>query len=159
MNKREISLCAIRTEKAIEIINKQIPMDKEVIKRVKQSLVKKGVELLQSEELDIWLVSKGAEAVTFSSGTLIIMHTNVSASGFFEELIHYGQVINGKTKDGDNENILLMEIDAKERLIKCRKPYKITDYEMGILTESLDWYKIKLNEARGERGENVSNHC
>ena len=138
----------MKSEKVTEIINNQVPMNKTVIKRVKQSLLKKGVIIEQSEELDKWLVSKGAEAITFSSGTIIIMHTKVSASGFFEELIHYGQICKGLTIDGDKENNILMEIAAKERLIKNRRAYKITDYEIDLLTDSISWYKIQLDEIR-----------
>ena len=131
------------SEKAAQIVNKQTPMDVATIERVKKALANKGVALEQSPELDKWLLSKNAEAITFSDST-IVMHTKVSASGFFEELIHYGQLKNKRAVFGDFENNLLLEIEAKERLLRYRKAYKITDYEVEVLTEVLDRYKIQL---------------
>ena len=69
---------------------------------------------------------------------------NVSASGFYEELIHYGQLKSGRAVEGNAENQLLMEIEAQERLIKYQKAYKITDYEVEILKDNLNDYNIKL---------------
>ena len=101
----------------------------------------------QSESMDKYLVSQGNEAATFSDGT-IVLHTSISASGFFEELIHYGQIKNGRAIIGDDENNLLLEIEAKERLIKYQKAYKITDYEIEVLTEALGEYTIKLKNLK-----------
>ena len=115
--------------------------------RVKTALEKKGISLHQSDEADKWLISKGAEAVTFSDCTMV-MHTNVSASGFFEELIHYGQIRSGRTVVGDIENNILMEIEAKERLLKYRISYGITDFETEVLTAGLEYYKIELEKMR-----------
>ena len=134
-------------DKAAEIIGKQKPIDTVIVDRVRKSLARKGATLHQSAESDEWLISKGAEAVTFSDGT-IIMHTAVSASGFFEELIHYGQIRSGRAVAGDIENNILMEIDAKERLIKHRITYGITDFEVNVLTEGLDFYKMELENIR-----------
>ena len=140
----------MKSEKAIEIIHKQEPMDRKVINRVKKALASKGVDLLQSEEYDNWLIKQRAEAITYLSGTIILMHTKVSASGFFEELIHYGQIKSGRVQEGKRENHLLMEIEAKERVIKHRKSYQVTDYEIENLTEILDCYKIELEKLREE---------
>jgi hypothetical protein len=85
----------------------------------------------------------GAEGMIFPDG-IIILHSKASASGFYEELIHYGQIKSGRAIEGNRENNLLMEIEAKERLLRHRKAYQITDYEVELLTESLDWYKIQL---------------
>jgi len=41
-----------------------------------------------------------------------------------------------------------MEIEAKERLIKYQKAYKITDYEIGILKEVLNEYITELENLR-----------
>jgi SPP1 gp7 family putative phage head morphogenesis protein len=145
LNTRGKNLMSFNSEKAREIINKQKQMDPDVIQRVKKALNKKGAHIEQSAELDEWLIKKGVEAVTFSDGKTIIMHTRVSASGFFEELIHYGQINSGRAIYGDKNNNLLLEIEAKERLIKNQKAYKITDYEIGILKNTLDEYKKELD--------------
>ena len=141
----------LNSEKAAEIINNQNLMDKAVIELVKNRLAEKGIALEQSEEWDDYLIFTGKEAVVFSD-TLIAMHTKVSASGFFEELIHFGQVKSGRTIQGDNLNGLLMEIEAQERLIKYKKAYKITDYELEILQKNLENYR-KILKNLLERGD------
>ena len=88
-------------------------------------MLKKGVILDQSIELDEYLIKNSKEALTFSDGT-IIMHSNVSASGFFEELIHYGQIKNGRSILNDKKNNLILEIEAKERLIKNKRNCSVT---------------------------------
>ena len=135
------------SERAAEIINKQNPMDTAVINRVKNNLAKKGIVLDQSNDIDIYLISQGKEAATYSDGT-IIAHTKVSASGFYEELIHYGQIKSGRTIINSAENNILMEIEAKQRLIKYQKAYKITDYEIDVLKETLNDYIIELENLK-----------
>ena len=137
----------LNSEKAQAIIEKQKPMNKSVVNRVKEAFAKKGVIVDQSEELDKYLISQGKEAITFSNET-IIMHTKVSASGFYEELIHYGQIKSGQTVEGDKENQLIMEIEAQKRLIKYQKSYKITDYEVEILQNNLNDYNKKLKNLK-----------
>jgi len=48
----------LSSEKAAEIINKQQPMDKNIVERVKNTLYNKGVILEQSDEFDKWLITK-----------------------------------------------------------------------------------------------------
>jgi len=131
------------SEKAREIISKQKPIEKKIVDRVKAALVKKGTILEQSPEWDEHLIRNYAEAVTYSDGT-IIMHTKVSASGFFEELIHYGQVKSGRAIFGDHQNNLEMEIEAKEKLLRNQRAYGVTDFEVELLTNTLQKYRIEL---------------
>ena len=138
----------LHSEKAKELIGKQPPMDKTVVRRVKEALLRKGVVLDQSDEIDRYLIEYGFEAVTYSEGT-IIMHTDVSASGFYEELIHLGQIKSGKTIQENKENNLLMEIEAQERLIKHQKAYGITDFEIEVLKNNCDMYRNELIKLRG----------
>ena len=130
------------SEKAAEIMNNQQPIDIIIVERVKENLAKKGVVLAQSSDLDRMLISRGQEAVTYSDGTMV-MHTKVSASGFYEELLHYGQIKNGRAIYGNRQNELILEIEAKEKLIKNQKAYKITDYEVEILKNVLNEYKTE----------------
>jgi len=141
--KQGVGNTMLSSEKAFKIINKQKPIAQDIINRVKDNLTKKGVLLDQSEELDRYLISTGKEAVTFPDGS-IIMHTKVSASGFYEELIHYGQIKSGHAVYNDPENNMLMEIEAKRKLIKYQKAYKITDYEIGIIKNVLNDCIIEL---------------
>jgi len=138
-------IMVFNSEKARKIIEAQTPMDTETIDRVKEALSRKGTTLAQSDEIDEYLIRNGKEASTFTDGT-IIMHTRVSASGFYEELIHYGQLKNAKVIHGSEQSRLLMEIEAQERLIKHQKAYKITDYEIELLRENLKIYQIELKE-------------
>jgi len=137
----------LHSEKSREIIEKQVPIDKAIVERVKKALARKGVVLEQSSEWDRHLIMTGREAITYSDGT-IVMHNRVSASGFFEELIHYGQVRSGRAVYGDEENMLLMEIEAQKRLLAFRGAYKITPFEVEILTNNLNWYTIQLENLR-----------
>jgi len=116
------------------------------LNRVKNALLNKDVIIEQSSEIDRWLISKGVEAVTFSDGKTIALHTRVSASGLFEELIHYGQIKNRNVENCDDINVLILEIEAKEKLIKFKNAYKITEYEIINLTETLELYKIELSK-------------
>jgi len=46
--------------------------------------------------------------------------------------------------------MLLLEIDAQERLYKHQKAYKITDYEIEVIKNSLKMYEAKLEKIREE---------
>ena len=130
------------SQKSLEILTKQKPMeDLETIARVKANLEKKGIYIVQGEEGDRYLESQGFEAVVLYQGgdeLTIVMHTNISASGFYEELCHIGQLQSGRAIPYDKENEIVMEIEAKERLIKNKDAYKITDYEVELLTGHLN---------------------
>ena len=134
----------LNSEKAQAVILKQIPLDKTVVERVKQALERKGVTLSQSEDIDKNLISRGREATVYDPGDLILMHTRVSVSGFFEELIHYGQILNGHYNRNSPTDIIKMEIEAQEKLIKHRDAYRIPDEEIALLTENLAHYKMTL---------------
>jgi len=136
----------LNSEKAEAIIVKQTPMDRATVERVKKALAKKGVVLAQSEEIDRNLISRGIEAAVLDPGGIILMHTKVSASGFFEELIHYGQIQSRRFDMELSTEIIRMEIEAQERLIKHQKIYHITDDEITVLTENLEHYKMELEE-------------
>jgi len=134
------------SKKVREVIEKQTPMNSNVIQKVKESLAKKGWSLEQTEEGDSLLENSGKEGMTFPSG-IIILHTKASASGFYEELIHYGQIKANKGTYEPIENTLL-EIEAKEKLLKHSTAYNITDYEKELLTDSLEYYRIALETLR-----------
>ena len=38
----------------------------------------------------------------------------------------------------------MLEIEAKEKLIKYQKAYKITDYEIEVISDVLETYKTAL---------------
>ena len=53
------------------------------------------------------------------------------------------------------ESKLLMEIDAKQRLIKYRRAYGLTDFEVEVTAESLNDYAMQLDDLRKAGGVNV----
>jgi len=134
----------LNSEKAAEIINNQPPISQNIVNRVKNRLAEKGADLMQSEELDNYLMLRGVEAVTLAPGNVIIMHTKVSASGFYEELIHYGQFKRGDVNINSKMDVIKKEIEAQKKLIKYQRAYKITDYEIKVLTNNLEKYIIDL---------------
>ena len=136
----------LSSEKAKKIINKQQPISRDIVNRVKNKLAERGVVLEQSEEIDKNLVKRSREAVVYEPGDIILMHTRVSASGFYEELIHYGQLKRRGFNTSSPVDVIKMEIEAQEKLIKYRRAYKITDEEIEILTKNLNWYLTKLSE-------------
>ena len=154
MNIKEVENAMFNSEKADKIINSQQPINIAIINRVKKNLSKKGISIDQSVEWDEYLIFTGKEAVVLSE-TLIVLHTHVSASGLFEELIHLGQMKSGRVIENNNENNILMEIEAKRRLIKYQKVYKITDYEIENIIESLHEYITMLNNLKKRGVENV----
>ena len=101
----------------------------------------------QNDEIDTYLERTGREATILSSGD-IMMHSKVSASGLFEELIHWGQIKKYGTNISKVQNCLC-EIEAKEKLLQNAKAYGITDYEIRIIKESLLFYKKQLEILKG----------
>ncbi|MDR3305983.1 MAG: hypothetical protein LBS85_08200 [Clostridiales Family XIII bacterium] len=142
-----------------DILLKQKPMNVEIITRVKKNLRRKGVVLEQSQELDIWLESIGCEGITMPGDPevdalpTIVMHTGISASGFFEELIHLGQIqnygIKGTTAMSNVER-LGYEIQAKEKVLAHINAYGVTRYEKKILIRLLNRDRINLEKAIAE---------
>jgi hypothetical protein len=49
---------------------------------------------------------------------------------------------------GNKENMILMEIEAQEKLLRNQKAYRITQFEAEILTNNLNWYKIQLDDLK-----------
>lgn len=76
------------------------------------------------------------------------MHTKISASGLFEELIHFAQIKKYGPDISEIQNCLC-EIEAKEKLLRNVKCYGITDYEVKIIKQSIEFYKEKLEKLKG----------
>jgi len=152
----------LQSSKSEEIINRQTPVDPKTLERIKKALKAAGVSLEQTEENDMYLNSRGAEGIVFYTGDhppLIVLHTRASASGLFEELIHYGQIINGRMVGVDFDDLLELEIrkeeleiEAKEQLIRNARIYRISEYEIEVLTETVTHSRMRLNEMLLIRG-------
>jgi hypothetical protein len=134
-----------------EILDNQPPVDPELLSTVKRRLALQGVNIDQSEDWNRYLERRGLEALVFSK-ELIVMHTKVSTSGMYEELIHLAQLRKAGDEVYDYTRNLAMEIAAKEKILRNKKAYKISDYEVDFLTESINDYKIRLWEAEKSKG-------
>ena len=145
-NNQSFSIFA--SAKSKEILEKQPKVDEEDYERVIGELKRKGVAIERSEEWNKYLDLYGMEGIVFADldGNSIIYHTNLSYSGMYEEIVHLKQIEDGKRANpGTIENYLL-EIEAKEELIRNADKYKISDYEISVLKEYIRKYKILLEK-------------
>jgi len=152
----------IYSTKAADIIAKQEPVNPELLIRVKRAYEAQGGIIEQSEEWDQILTSQGKEAFVMFTGfgelPIIVLHSRVSASGLFEELIHTAQMADGRlTPDvlNDEKRYSIMreemEVEAKEKLLHHRLAYGITSFEVEVLTEGLESHKIALAKLLDEK--------
>jgi hypothetical protein len=135
----------------INILDNQPSVDPELLSTVKRRLALQGVSLDQSKDWDRYLEHRGLEALVLSK-KLIVMHTKVSTSGMYEELIHLAQLRKAGDEVYDYTRNLEMEIAAKEKILRNKQAYGISDYEADFLTESISGYKIRLQEAEKSKG-------
>lgn len=103
-------------------------MPKKRLQKIVKSFKRKGGTVLISKETDEHLDKMQATGVTLQSD-LIMLHSNSSRAAVFEELIHSAQYRDGKI-DGSALSIIKCEIEAKEKLIRCAKAYKLSEAEV-----------------------------
>ena len=130
-------------------------MDAARFDRIKERLSEKGINVIQDADGDAYLKAMSAEAMTLSDGSAIIFqsHRVPSASACFEEIIHTTQI---RTRGmignfGDNEahaEYLNREIEANEKLLKYRKAYGLTDYDVESVKINLKKYYDELREGK-----------
>lgn len=138
------------SEKAKEILEKQKPVDKKVFLEEKAKLEKRGYVLEQNEDIDRYLERYGKEAIFFAPN-VIVAHSRLSASGLYEEIIHtyqYEKLGRPNPLTIPQKVICENEISAKEQLLKNIEKYGILDYEVGIIKESIQYYKKLLEELK-----------
>lgn len=136
------------SDKAKEILNKQQPVNSEILSRVIKGLEKNGYSVQMGKDTDKLLELWGKEAyvITTNDGkAAIVFHSKLSASGLFEEIIHTAQ-----TRKFGYEYCQLhtheLEVEAKIKLLKYAKSYGITDYEKEVIKEDLMWHKSQIKE-------------
>lgn len=130
-------------------------MDESRFKLIKMNLEKNGVSVIQDADGDAYLKYMGAEAMTLSDGSAIILQSSrvPSASAVYEEIIHCTQIrINGPIEStGDVQSsvaYLTREIEANEKLLKYSKAYNLTDPDIESIRENLELYYQKLKEVQ-----------
>jgi hypothetical protein len=110
-------------------------MDAAKYQRIKNAFERNGGLIFSSEEYDKRLMQMGAEAVTYNAATIVVISDPIpSVSALFEELIHATQY---RTGCATGQNVVEMEIEAKEKLIRNQRAYGIPDSENRRTLEQL----------------------
>lgn len=135
------------SEKSEEILSKQKLVDGVLLEKVVKNLRKQDITVWMDNEADRFLNKKGAEATTMNPN-IIIFHSKLSASGMYEELIHLAQIRKLGREPTSLERIK-MEIEAKEKLLRNKKSYGITDYEEDVIKDSINHYSKLLEKIGG----------
>lgn len=108
-------------------------MGADELARIKTAFGRNGGIIDQGAEAQAYLRLQGAEDVTFGADT-ILLRSSPSRSSVFEELIHTAQ---NRTGRFTGENVLQMEIEAAEKLIRFRRGYGIPNSETRAIIERL----------------------
>ena len=130
---RSVAMYRKRRENKIE------PMPKKQLQKIEKAFKKRGGIIERSKDIDSYLDSKNAEAITYNQ-QIILLKSNPGRASVFEELIHATQYKKGQN-DGSYESRLRCEIEAQQKLIKHSKAYKLTKAEIEQTKASLETYK------------------
>ena len=124
------------------------PMPRKQFLRLMKEFKETGGRYIANEQSEAYLDIRGAEAITLNS-TTIIFRRRPSRAAVFEELFHVMQFREGKI-DYTMRNKYECEIEAKEYLINNAETLELSQLEIKQTRESLDMYRIKLDELKGE---------
>ena len=131
-----------------EMGNEQhIPVDSERFARMQLAFERQGGIIQRSSENDVYLDWQGAGASTSNAKEISFRSDREpTTTEVFEEFIHTAQFRQGRLS---SSNRIEMEIEAKEKLIKNQKAYKIPEHEHINTLKQLEQYKNALNQKRG----------
>lgn len=119
----------IGTARRIVVDGERIrPISQSRLHKIMKAFERNGGSIQMNERIDRYLDSKGAQGITYSHD-VIFLHSNPSRATVFEELIHSAQYRNGKI-DHTELSQVKAEIEAKEKLIRYSKAYRLTDAEI-----------------------------
>jgi len=105
----------------------RVPMDEAKYQRIKSAFERNGCKIESSDEYDKYLDWRGADAATLDAKTIVFRSGSPpTASELFEELIHAAQHRRGIVS---TDNVLQLEMAAKEKLISYQRNYDIPDME------------------------------
>lgn len=104
------------------------PMPKYQVQRIAKAFSKNGGVIQMDTETDRHLDEMGAQGSTLAAD-IILLHTKPSRATVFEELIHSSQYKKGMN-DGTPMAMVRCEIEAKEKLLKYAKAYRLTEAEI-----------------------------
>ena len=110
-------------------------MPKKQFYRICKSLRKHGVIVWVGDEADKICDVQNAEAFTLNENT-VVFRRNPSRAVVFEELIHLWQYANNIC-DGTRVSRIKCEIEAKEKVLKYAKSYRLTKMDITITQDAL----------------------
>ena len=125
-------------------------VDGVLLEKVVKNLRKQDITVWMDNEADRFLNLGGAEATTMYPN-VIVFHSKLSASGMYEELVHLAQ-IRKLGREPTNIEKIKLEIEAKEKLLRNKKSYGITDYEENVIKDSINHYSKLLEKIGGKNG-------
>lgn len=128
------------------------PMPKKQLHKIEKSFKRQGGVIQRSKQVDEYLISKQAEAITYDEKTILLM-SNPGRASVFEELIHATQYKNGEN-DGSYISRLKCEISAQQKLLLNSKAYRLTDKEIAQTQNALNEYKKELENIK--KGGNLN---
>ena len=110
-------------------------MDAECFARIKTAFERNGGIIDQSEEAQRLLNYHNAEAATLNAVTILLKPHPTSAA-IFEELIHTAQYRTGRATGA---NIVEMEIEAAEKLLRFAHRYGLTKEDERLIKNRLNY--------------------
>ncbi len=119
-------------------------MPKKQFQRICRALRRHGVAVWLGAETDAICRLQGVEAFTLNRNT-VAFSKNPSRSVVFEELIHLSQFSNNKC-DGSRVSRIKCEIEAKEKVLKYSKSYRLTERDIEITRRALERDYLDLKE-------------
>ncbi|MGH9840885.1 MAG: hypothetical protein ACREEM_19090 [Blastocatellia bacterium] len=119
-------------------------MEPELFQRIKQAFERQGGLIIQDEEAQAYLRSRNALAATLNEQT-IILRESPSRAEVFEELIHTSQFRAGRVTGG-MRNYYELEIEAAEKLVRCRRAYKLPNSDVRDIIKRLRNLRRLLDE-------------
>lgn len=126
------------------------PMPQKQFRRICKALKKHGVTVWMGDTADQICRIQNAEAFTLNDST-VVFRSRPSRSVVFEELIHLWQYSTNRC-DGTKLSRIQCEIEAKEKVLRCAKSYRLTRLDIEITKEALqaDYMDLRKYYERGE---------
>lgn len=126
------------------------PMDASKYAKLKSNLQKKGVTVMQAKGDDLAYVQAiGAEA-TYGGGYIMHIGEIPSASGLYEEIIHWTQSVKyGELTSTDPVELCAREVAANRKLLKNGYAYGFDDVDFEDIQRNLATWESKFEELVG----------
>jgi GAF domain-containing protein len=124
-------------------------MEPELFERIKRAFERRGGIIIQDEEARRYLQSRNALAATLNAQTILLRESPTRAE-VFEELIHATQFRAGRVT-GTVRNYYELEIEAAEKLIRCRRAYRLPNSDVRDIINRLRNLRRLFGELPGEQ--------